>query len=124
MIANLAAGAAALLLLTSGSEPAMTDAASEHPRALTLNVAEHDGSIEVQLIGHSAQTQVVSYSLEVTGRSTSRHSGKTTLTAGATAVLSTMRTSAGAEWCVKLTAEEPGHAPYEAIEGNCTAPEG
>jgi hypothetical protein len=44
---------------------------------------------------------------------------KTTLTAVNTAVLSTMRASAGKNWCVKLVAEEPGRAPYEVIEGSC-----
>lgn len=124
MIMIPAAGLAVLLLLTPGTVPNMTDAISEQPRALTLDVTQRDGGIEVQLLGHSAHTQVVSYTLEVTGQSTSRHSGKTTLAAGATSVLSTMRTSAGSEWCVKLVAEETGREPYEVIEGSCAAPEG
>ncbi len=109
------AGLAAFLLLAPGTVPAMND----DPRALTLDVQQRDGGIDVQLIGHSAHTQQVSYTLEVTGNSTSRHSGKTTLTAGNTAVLSTMRASASDNWCVKLVAEEPGRAPYEVIEGSC-----
>ncbi len=114
-----AARIAAFLLLTPGMVSAMTEQPGENLRALRLNVEQRDGEIEVQLIGHSAATQKVSYLLEVTGRSTSRHRGATTLTAGATAILSTMRASAGDDWCVKLVAEEPGRAPYEVIEGTC-----
>lgn len=113
------AGLAAFLLLAPGTVPQMTDNVTDDHRALTLDVQHRDGGIDVQLIGHSARTQVVSYTLEVTGNSTSRHRGKTTLTAGNTAVLSTMRASAGGSWCVKLVAEEPGRAPYEVIEGSC-----
>jgi hypothetical protein len=115
MMIALPAGACAMLLLASGTISAMTD----NPRALTLDVQQRDGAIEVQLIGHADRALEVSYTLEVTGNSTSRHRGKTTLTAGRTAVLSTMRASAGETWCVKLIAEEPGRVPYEVIEGSC-----
>lgn len=115
MTITYSAGLAAFLLLAPGTIPTMND----DPRALTLQVQQRDGGIDVQLIGHSPRTQEVSYTLEVTGNSTSRHRGKTTLTAGNTAVLSTMRASAGDKWCVKLMAEEPGRAPYEVIEGSC-----
>lgn len=92
---------------------------TEDRPALKLDVHPYDGGIEVRLIGASARTQQVSYVLEVTGKSTSRHRGKTTLTAGTTAVLSTMRASAGENWCVKLMAEEAERDPYEIIRGSC-----
>ncbi len=117
MMLGFPAGAMAVLLLASGTIPTMTD----DPHALSLDVQQRDGAIEVQLIGHAERTLEVSYTLEVTGHSTSRHRGKTTLTAGRSAVLSTMRASVGEEWCVKLVAEEPGRAPYEVIEGICPA---
>ena len=107
------------LLLTPATVPAMT----ENPHALSLDVRQQVGGIEVKLIGNSARAQQVSYQLEVTGQSTSRHHGTTTLAAGATAILSTIRAStgsdSGADWCVRLLAEEEGQAPYEVIEGNC-----
>lgn len=112
-----AAALAALALLSHTTVPAMT----EEPHALTLDVIEADGIIEVQLIGHAPRAQAVSYALEVTGQSTSRHRGSTTLAADTRAVLSTMRTTAGAEWCVRLTAEEEGRAPYEITRGTCAA---
>ena len=113
----LPAAALALALLPHATVPAMTD---ESP-ALTLDVREHDGMLEIELIGLSPRAQGVSYALEVTGQSTSRHRGSTTLTAGTRAVLSTMRTRAGENWCVKLTAEEEGRAPYEITQGPCPA---
>lgn len=112
------------LLLTPATVPAMT----ENPHALSLDVRQQNGAIEVQLIGSSAEAQQVSYQLEVTGQSTSRHRGTTTLAAGATAILSTIRAStgsdSGADWCVRLLAEEEGRAPYEVIAGNCSTDPG
>lgn len=105
----------ALLMIAPTTVPAMTD----EPHALTLDVREHDGTIEVQLVGLSPRAQQVSYALEVTGRSTSRHKGTTTLAADTRAVLSTMRASADENWCVKLRAEEEGREPYEITRGNC-----
>ncbi len=114
------AGIAAILLSSLGTAPHMT----EESQALKLDVQQRDGVIEVQLIGHSDRAQEVSYLLEVTGQSTSRHRGKTTLAAGTTAVLSTMRANAGETWCVKLVAEEPGRDPYEVVEGSCASDAG
>ncbi|WP_086606263.1 curli-like amyloid fiber formation chaperone CsgH [Erythrobacter donghaensis] len=116
-LSALPAGALALALLSHTTVSAMP----EQPHALTLDVHEHDGTVEIQLIGHSPRAQAVSYALEVTGQSTSRHRGATTLAADTRAVLSTMRTNVGADWCVKLTAEEEGRAPYEITRGPCTA---
>jgi hypothetical protein len=107
------------LLLAPATVPAMT----EEPRALTLDVRPLQGGIEVQLIGLSPRRQQVSYTLEVTGQSTSRHSGTTTLAADTRAVLSTLRSSAGENWCVTLKAEEEGRPPYEITQGSCAADE-
>lgn len=124
--AHLLAAAAAALAATAPTfarteAPAMPQTSPEAPRALTLDVDDRDGMIEVRLIGLSDRTQAVRYSLEISGTSTSRHRGSTKLTAGTQAVLSTMRTAAGDNWCVKLVAEEEGRAPYEVTHGTCTA---
>lgn len=111
--------AALLLPLVSGTVPAMSDV----PAALTLDVHQDGDAIEVQLIGDSPRAQQVSYLLEVTGQSTSRHRGKTTLAANARTVLSTIRASAGEGWCVRLLAEEEGREPYEVLAGDCAAGE-
>lgn len=112
-----AALAALLVPLASSTVSAMSDL----PEALKLDVRKTGDAIEVQLIGDSARAQRVSYVLEVTGQSTSRHRGKTTLAANARTVLSTVRANAGERWCVRLLAEEEGRDPYEIIEGDCPA---
>ena len=120
ILSALPVGMIALALLAPSKVPAMTnDVSTPTTRALTLDVREHDGILEIALVGLSPRAQGVSYALEVTGNSTSRHRGKTTLAAGTRAVLSTMRTQAGDNWCVKLTAEEEGSTPYEVIQGPC-----
>jgi hypothetical protein len=107
--------AALLLPLASSAVPAMVDA----PPALSLAVSKQGDRVEVQLIGEAAEARQVSYVLEVTGQSNSRHRGKTTLAANTRAVLSTIRTSAGPDWCVRLMVEEEGREPYEIREGLC-----
>jgi hypothetical protein len=122
MIAAIAALLAAATASSANPETtAMPPAAPESPRALSLDVETKDGMLEVRLTGLSERAQGVSYSLEVTGTSTSRHRGATQLAAGTQAVLSTMRTTAGENWCVKLVAEEEGRAPYEVMRGTCAA---
>jgi hypothetical protein len=118
----------ALLPLAAAALAAPAPAATETPamppetdRALTLDVATRDGMLEIRLTGLAEEARAVSYTLEVKGRSTSRHRGTTTLAAGVPAVLSTMRTDAGADWCVTLVAEEAGGEPYEVTRGSCTA---
>lgn len=117
ILSALPIGVMTLALLSHATVPVMTDDAP----ALTLDVREHDGMLEIELVGLSPRAQGVSYALEVTGNSTSRHRGSTKLAAGTRAVLSTMRTTAGENWCVKLTAEEEGRAPYEITQGPCAA---
>ena len=118
---------AAAALCTAASAPAATETPAmptDTVRALSLAVAARDGMIEVRLTGLAPETRAVSYTIEVRGNSTSRHRGATTLAAGVPAVLSTMRTAAGADWCVTLVAEESGGAPYEITHGACTAEQG
>lgn len=121
----------ALLLSALAASPgfAMTDrspSSSPAPapvpaRALALDVRQGGGTIEVTLTGAASEPQEVAYTLEVSGTSTSRHRGNTTLAGGKPAVLSTIRVSAGADWCVRLLAEEAGREPYEIVKGNCGA---
>lgn len=110
--------AALLLPFASSAVPDMNDNAV---RALALDVRQVEGAIEVQLIGQAPRAMRVSYELDVTGQSTSRHRGATSLVAGSKAVLSTIRVSAGADWCVRLVAEEDGGEPYEILQGPCKA---
>lgn len=107
--------AALLLPFVSSTVFAMSDA----PGALSLAVHHHGDALEVQLIGDAPEARQVSYLLEVSGQSQSRHRGKTTLAANARTVLSTVKANAGPDWCVRLQVEEDGREPYEIREGNC-----
>jgi hypothetical protein len=121
---SLLLAAAAAALCAPASAPAATETPAlptETARALTLDVETRDGMIEVRLTGLAPEALAVSYTIEVQGNSTSRHRGATTLAAGVPAVLSTMRTSAGGDWCVTLVAEEAGGTPYEITRGACPA---
>lgn len=112
----------ALVALSIEVAPTVTLPPADPPHSLSLSVQQQDGRVAIALSGLAAQTTQVSYLLEVTGTSNSRHRGKTTLAANVPARLSTMTVDAGKEWCVRLIAEEEGRDPYEIREGNC--PEG
>lgn len=109
----------ALAMLAQPMPDEMVDPMTDTPHVLNLDVQHDGGVVDVRLTGNAAQTQDVSYVIEVTGQSTSRHRGKTTLTGGTPAVLSTLRVSVGTDWCVKLIAEEAGREPYEISHGPC-----
>ena len=103
--------------LLIGSATAM--AAIQQDRAITMDVEEAADTITVTLRGHSAIDQQVSYELSLEGRSTSRHKGRTHLSAGQDAVLSTMRMSAAEPWCIRAAITEADGTAYEYAEGTC-----
>ena len=104
-----------LFFLTASLESAMT----HEPQALALQVVDNGPQVEVQLLANSPRAQEVSYTLEVTGKSTSKHRGKTSLAAGAKHVLSTIKASKDDDWCARVVVEEEGREPYELSEGSC-----
>ena len=109
----------ALAALTAEACFAMNPTASDAPPALSLKVERHGSRIAVELLGHSPRAQQVSYLLELSGHSTSRHRGTTTLAADTPVRLSTMAAEVGEDWCVRLMAQEEGREPYELREGSC-----
>ncbi len=87
------------LLLTAALAPALnlaalpeTPAMTETAHALSLDVETRDGVLEVRLVGLSAETQDVRYTLEVKGN-----------------------------WCVRLEAQDADGAPYAVTRGTCPA---
>ena len=108
----------ALIYFFFGS--AATMATSQPPRAISMDVEETADAVTVILNGHSDSDQEVSYELVMEGRSTSRHKGRTKLTAGQNAILSTMRMSAAEPWCIKASVTEADGTSYEYAKGSCT----
>lgn len=98
----------------------MTEA--EQHQSLQLELSEPiAGTIAVSLIAKSNETQRVFYELRTTGASTSTHKGSTRLQANHIATLSTIRFSAGLNWCVSLTVEEERGQNYTITRGQACA---
>ncbi|MEO0462250.1 MAG: curli-like amyloid fiber formation chaperone CsgH [Pseudomonadota bacterium] len=90
-------------------------------RSITLDVQVEGNQLVARILGHAKTTRQVSFSLEVTGSSTSKHNASTTLAAGAEATLSTIKVTHGENWCARAIVEEAGQEPYELSEGPCSA---
>lgn len=87
-------------------------------QSLQLDLSEPmAGTIAVSLIGNSHETQRVSYELRTTGASVSTHKGATRLQANRIATLSTVKFSAGENWCVSLSVQEEMGAAYTITRG-------
>jgi hypothetical protein len=111
-------GLLSLLLMTTAAEAPMTE---DGNRAVALEVSEVGNRIEVKLVSLPGKRQTLSYSLEVMGRSTSKHRGKTTVAGDARKVLSTITSEASADWCVRASIDEENGNSYEIVEGPCSA---
>lgn len=92
---------------------------SDEARSLALEVVDAGSHVELQLLARPQHRQEVSYQIELTGDSTTRHSGRTTVEPGAQKVLSTIRTSKSGDWCARVTVQEEGREAYEITRGNC-----
>lgn len=88
-------------------------------QSLQIEVSESPaGTVAVSLTANSPQAQRVSYELQTVGSSTATHKGSTHLQANRSAILSTIRFSAGDEWCVSLTVKEELRQPYTITTGS------
>ncbi len=91
-------------------------------RSLDIEILETDpDKLTVLLKGNSGQTQRVSYELETSGSSKTRHKGSTVLTANESAILATVKFSKSADWCVTLKVSEEARGSYQIVKGSgCT----
>lgn len=106
----------AISLITLPESNLMADA---HHHSLQLEVSDlGGGNIAVLLNANSPQAQRVFYKLQTSGASSTTHKGSTYLQANGLATLSTLRFSAGTEWCISLTVEEEFGARYTVVKGN------
>ncbi|WP_298470187.1 curli-like amyloid fiber formation chaperone CsgH [uncultured Erythrobacter sp.] len=95
------------------------NATEPNDRAIEMEVSKEGDQIKVELHGNSPKTQHVSFAIEVTGSSNSKHSGSLTLAANSPQTLSTIKVSTSGKWCARVMVEEEGRAPYELSEGSC-----
>lgn len=98
----------------SGDEPG--DA-----RAISLNVIEEAGTVEIQVIANSQVAQQVEFTAELSGASNSRHHSNTSLAAGNRQVLSRMKIAGSDTWCAKVDVSESSGASYTLNAGDCTS---
>jgi hypothetical protein len=112
------AAIASVLAMTVGSTAA--SGASSDTRALALNVIENGDTVEIELIANSRVTQQVEYEVELTGASSARHRGSTSIAAGDRQGLSRMKTSASKGWCATVEVNEASGARYTLTAGDCT----
>ena len=110
------------LLFIASIGVTMPEGISEPPKAITLSIQTRGDVTEVSLEGNSPVDQRVEYSIEMTGSSTSRHRGKTSLTANVPVVLSTMRMQTAGDWCVTIDVTEENGRNYRYTRGaSCSA---
>lgn len=110
---------AGLFGAVSAAGGTMEQSGAEQTRSITLDVQMEGDQVVARVLGHSKTTRQVSFSLEVTGTSTSRHKASTTLAAGTQTTLSTIKITRGESWCARAVVEEAGIEPYELTQGPC-----
>lgn len=116
LFTNADAGAAP----TSGDNMTNQHSAPEtEKRAISLDVRLEGDQVIARILGQTDTARRVSFTLEVSGSSTSRHKSSSTIAPGPQSVLSSVAISRGDDWCVRALVEEEGLDPYELSEGPC-----
>ncbi len=122
-VQKLAAGVPALAILAGGTVggggAAQAGSGGEPQQALSLNVAETAGNVEIQLIALSSVTQQIEYEIELIGNSRARHSGNTSIPAGDRQVLSRLTTNVTGTWCARVNVTEASGEQYTLTAGEC-----
>jgi hypothetical protein len=101
------------------SDMNMEDNMNNQFRTLKMSSKQNEGNVEITVIGLSPDPVLVSYKLEVSGQSTTRHSGSTRLSAGDRQILSRVRVSAQQRWCATLQVEQSNGVQYRLTDGTC-----
>ena len=81
-----------------------------------------DGSgdfVEILIRTTSASGMEVKYALELQGRSSTRHAGRTQLNGAVGSVLSRVRVPDDSEWCATLEVTPAEGAAYRLQQGRC-----
>lgn len=107
---------APVLAITAGASAV---SASNHERALSLNVIENTDSVEIEVVADSPVTQQIEFTAELTGASNSRHKSNSSVASGNRQVLSRMKINTGESWCAKVVVKEASGASYTLTAGDC-----
>ncbi|MEL7198804.1 MAG: curli-like amyloid fiber formation chaperone CsgH [Pseudomonadota bacterium] len=112
--------AGAFAAISASAADGLGETKMESTQALKLEKEALSGAVEIRVLGHSSNAVDVSYTLSVTGNSTTRHAGKTRLSPGVEATLSRVKISTDGDWCAVLEVEEQGRS-YTLTKGMCPA---
>lgn len=93
--------------------------ASPETRAISLNVIESAGQVEIEVIANSPVTQQIDIKASLTGASNSNHNSNTSVAAGNRQVLSRMKMAGSDTWCAKVDVTEASGANYTLTAGDC-----
>ena len=93
--------------------------ASSDDRALSLNVIEGPGTVEIEVVADSQVTQQIEFEIELTGASNSRHKSSVSVASGDRQVLSRLKMNTSESWCAKLEVNEASGAKYTLTAGEC-----
>ena len=78
-----------------------------------------DDFVEILIRTTSASGMEVKYALELQGRSSTRHTGRTQLNGAVGSVLSRVRVPDDSEWCATLEVTPAEGAAYRLQQGRC-----
>ena len=93
-----------LLAGTTGADmmPGEAELTDGIDRAVTMEHTVEADTVALAVVGQARTTMTIDYEIELSGRSLSRHRGKTTLAGGKRTVLSRLTVSTGgAPWCAR-----------------------
>lgn len=98
---------------------AMEDSMNNQFRTIKMTSKHNGDNVEIIVTGQSPDPVSVNYKLEVSGQSTTRHSGSTRLAAGDKQTLSRVRVSTAKRWCAVLQVEQSNGVNYRLTDGMC-----
>ncbi len=84
-------------------------------RSVVMTVARSDGRVVITLVGQSAEPRIVSYALNVTGGSTTRHAGRTRIDAHPRILSQVSVTTPAAGGAVLQVTEEHGTGYSDSV---------
>ena len=87
-------------------------------KAVTMEHTVEADTVALAVVGQARSNMTVDYEIELSGRSLSRHRGKTTLAGGERTVLSRFTVSTGGSpWCARMSVSQSDGTRYHESTG-------
>lgn len=91
-------------------------------QAISMQVSDDGGEVNIALVAHSAVEQAVAYEIEIQGASRAVHKGRTTIPAHEERVLSRFKVNYTDDWCAHARIRENAGEAYTLNAGPCATP--